>query len=102
MIRTLVIARAYGGEPIKRVAMGVGPRVVYLANPDRVAAVESGTSAPVGFPEEDVFQFEENIYRRLTAQWAAHPNLMREAWSALEPFLPMGLPFLSYSAINEL
>jgi hypothetical protein len=46
----LVLAMASGGKPIKRIMMGIGERVFYLANPDLIAAVEAGESDPVGFP----------------------------------------------------
>ncbi len=45
-----VLARASGGKPIMRIVMGVGERVVYLANPERIDAVTAGQSDPVGFP----------------------------------------------------
>lgn len=47
-----VIARADRGEPLERIAMETGRRVVYLANPARIAAVEVGDGHPIGFPIE--------------------------------------------------
>jgi len=64
-----VIARAYGGQPLRRMALKSGKNCVYLANPDNLASVESGDSFPVGFPREDVFLFDSIAYEILRVQW---------------------------------
>jgi hypothetical protein len=69
MVVRKALVRAYGGEPLCRVVVGETERVVYIANPDKLPAVEAGDSSPVGFPHEDVFEFDAALYERLRDQW---------------------------------
>ena len=59
-----VIARAYGGEPLKRVATQAQKCLVYILNP--MCHSESGG---VGFPIQDVFIYDEDIFLTLCHQW---------------------------------
>ena len=68
MTEDLVIARAYRGEPLKRVAVRTKHGIVYLVNPSRLRDVKSGGANPVGFPKEDVSQYDERSYFRLITQ----------------------------------
>jgi hypothetical protein len=65
----VVLARASRGEPLTRIAVGSGKKLIYLVNPTRLDALEAGNTSPVGFPREDVFQFDEDLARRLGDQW---------------------------------
>ena len=82
-----VIARAHGGEPLERVAMKTGRRVVYLANPTRIEAVMAGQSNPVGFPTEDVFEFDEDVFAVLADQWARQRATDPATWQRLTPYV---------------
>jgi hypothetical protein len=64
-----VLARAYRSEPLRRIAIEAGDRVVYLANPEYLMEVEAGESDPVGYPREDVFEFDADLYMQLREQW---------------------------------
>jgi hypothetical protein len=86
MTRRTVLARAYGGEPLQRALVELGATVAYLANPTRLAAVEAGESYPVGFPNEDVFDFDEDLYARLRGQWERDGKTDQSLWSQARPF----------------
>jgi hypothetical protein len=81
----LVLAMASGGKPIKRIMMGIGERVFYLANPDLITAVEAGESDPVGFPQEDVFEFDEE-FAALADQWARQRATDPATWRKLRRY----------------
>lgn len=65
MDRRLVIARAFQGEPLKMAVVSIGDNSIYLANPDQLGRVNSGDPAPVGFPRDDVYEFDETLFSGL-------------------------------------
>jgi hypothetical protein len=83
---TIVIARAYGGEPLRRFALKSGKYCVYLANPENLASVESGDSSPVGFPNEDVFLFDSMAYDDLVSEWTSQSATNPRSWQRLKPY----------------
>jgi hypothetical protein len=85
-----VLAIASGGKPLKRMLIGVGDRVFYLANPERIAAVEAGETEPIGFPQEDVFQFDEDVFAALADQWARQRETDPAIWRKLKPYALRG------------
>jgi hypothetical protein len=64
-----VIVRAFGGEPLKRVVVNIGEKLVYIANPDLLSRVQSGESSAVGFPPNDVYIYEDIAFSRLASEW---------------------------------
>jgi hypothetical protein len=82
----LVLARASGGKPLERMLMGIGERVFYLANPERIAAVEAGETDPVGYPQEDVFEFDEAVFADLSDQWARKRATEPATWQRLRSY----------------
>jgi hypothetical protein len=85
-MRQVVLAMASGGEPLRRMLIDVGERVFYLANPERIAAVEAGRSEPVGFPQEDVFEFDEEVFAALAEQWARQRATDPATWTKLKRY----------------
>jgi hypothetical protein len=81
-----VLARASGRKPIKRILIEPGERVFYLANPERIDAVRAGVSDPVGFPKEDVFEFDEGVFVALADQWARQRANDPATWRKLTPY----------------
>lgn len=81
-----VIARAHQGEPLERIALETGRRVVYLANPARIDAVLAGESNAVGFPKEDVFEFDEAAFAALADQWARQLATDPATWQKLKRY----------------
>lgn len=86
MQKKRVIVRASGGEPLERIVMGRGRRVIYLANPHRISAELSGETDPVGFPVEDVFAFNDQVYEALCLQWQKTQATKNADWEALRPY----------------
>lgn len=86
MQHDLVIARAFRGEPVKMVATMCARRLVYVADPSRIAAVEAGDSEPVGFPVEDVFRFDGEAYERLRQEWEQRHATDRASWRGLQRY----------------
>jgi hypothetical protein len=76
-----VLVRAFGGEPLDRVVVEHGERVIFLAHPGRIAAVQAGDSYPVGFPREDVFVFDAALYERLKYQWDSQGLTESALWA---------------------
>jgi hypothetical protein len=88
MARETVIVRAFRGEPLKRVAMDFGERLIYLANPELLKAVEAGDSAAVGFPIEDVYVFDKSVLYELETEWNETGATTNSVWRKLEKFHP--------------
>ena len=84
----VVIARAHGGEPVRMIAFGRRGRVVYVANPSRVDAINTGDSEPIGFPAEDVFRFDETLYQQLRADWEHLERALQQGEPGGERRLP--------------
>lgn len=82
----LVIAKTSRGEPLKRILFEAGERVMYLANPERIAAVKAGETEPVGFPREDVFVFDDEIYAVLAEEWASQRATQATTWERLRRY----------------
>lgn len=87
-----VIARAYRGEPVMRIATERCNGLIYLANPERIGDVQAGASCPVGFPEEDVFALDEPLFQRLRYQWEATGATDQALWACASPATREGQP----------
>lgn len=85
---TLVIARGYGGQPLKRKALKIGRGYAYLANPENLKSVETGDTSPVGFPIEDVFLFNSRAYATLSAEWSEQSATNPSTWRGLKLIAP--------------
>lgn len=87
-----VIARAYAGEPLDRLAVGVGHGLIYIINPvldgtDREAALWS-----IGFPEYAVYEFDEATYERILAAYLSPDRRgLMDLWKTARP-LKAALP----------
>jgi hypothetical protein len=80
MLGDRVLVRAIGGLPVELVAVEVKGGLVYVAHPGSLARVRAGISWPVGFPAEDVFEFDEGAHAALSDQWAVNRRLDRDDW----------------------
>ena len=83
-----VIVRDADGSPLKRVALEGENGLIYLATPELLVAVWEGKSDPVGFPCEDVFQFDEGTYAALIDQWARQRATEPALWRSLKRYEP--------------
>jgi hypothetical protein len=86
MNKSIVIARAYRGEPLKRLVLKVANGCVYVANPAAMTAVENGESFPIGFPEEDVFLFDSDAYEALASEWEKRKATNPQSWRRLRRY----------------
>lgn len=73
----LVIARCYGHEPIIRRVWDSTPDVVYICTEERYQLLNEGVANiyPVGFPRQDVFEYEESVLRELATDPSAWNRL---------------------------
>ena len=83
-----VIARAYRGEPLLRVAVEWTDRLVYLCSAPLLEQVLEGLSQPVGFPVEDVYEANTKSYEIARQQWEKVGNVSPDFWGNLQPFKP--------------
>ncbi len=86
MTHPIVIARAFEGKPLKRIALNRANGLVYVADEDRIPAIEAGESWPVGFPMEDIYIYKTNTYENLMTEWEENGATRQESWSCLRPF----------------
>ena len=82
-----VLVRAVGGEPLHRVAVDAGERVVYITTHDGVPAVERGEREPTEFPKGDVFPYNSISYKELRAQWDAEGRTDSGIWRGLSQYI---------------
>lgn len=66
-----VVALSFCGEPLARMLIAEDNGLSYIANPARIGAVESGDSDPVGFPNEDIYEYDDESFREAAAFWLA-------------------------------
>ena len=66
-----VLAKAYGNQPLDRVAVGSARKVIYIAAKSVARSMESGAPGGVGFPRDCVFQFDDGLFDSLKAAWEA-------------------------------
>lgn len=86
MAESFVIARAFEGEPLKRVALETGNGLVYLAAPEGISAIGAGEAGAVGFPMKDVFEFSESAFATLADQWARQRETDPATWGKLRHY----------------
>lgn len=65
----LVIARAYGDEPLRRIATGKIRGLTYVVNPQIVESSGIEPLSGVGFPDAAIFPFHNALYRKLRSAW---------------------------------
>lgn len=75
-----VLVRAVDGEPLKMKAINAANGLVYVANPASIERIRQGESWPVGFPPEDVFEFDEAAFEALSVRWLSQRILTLDEW----------------------
>ncbi len=79
-----VVVRAFAGEPLERVVCGSANSIVHVLYPGSVANFEASHTGGIGFPWNDVFEFDTVVFERLRTQWAER----RDAdWSDARPYV---------------
>ncbi|MGI9107676.1 MAG: hypothetical protein ACR2G4_15670 [Pyrinomonadaceae bacterium] len=85
-----ILIRAFRGVPLTRKVWDIGERVVYATDAKGLERLSAGLSAPppIGFPKEDVFKFDERLYKRLQGAIKRHDTLnLSGIWSEAKPYL---------------
>ena len=76
---TEVLARAFGGEPLRRESRGVEGGAVRIAEP------KTGKTAL--FPQVDVFEFDARLEKELRVAYEKHDQRrLAELWASASPF----------------
>ena len=88
MSRSIVLVRACGGQPLRRVFIHTEKGLVFVVNPDSITAVEKGDSIPIGFPRRDIFSFSSDIYQTLQAEFVKSGTVLVASWDACKRFVP--------------
>jgi hypothetical protein len=81
-----VLARAYRGEPLRRVVVEHTDRAAFLVSPNSLAAFVAGEIGSAGFPIEDVFEFDDALYQRLREQWERESRTDEMLWRSARPY----------------
>jgi hypothetical protein len=84
-----VLVRAFGGVPLARKVWGEGQRVIYITDDEGFKRLAAGRAivSPVGFPKEDVFQFDDRLFRRLeSAVKRRDTRNLPGIWSEAKPY----------------
>ena len=76
----VVLARACRGEPWRCLLIDSTERGGFLIGPESLSAFQTGECQPVGFPIEDVFEFDGSLYDRLLEQWNRERRTDDELW----------------------
>jgi hypothetical protein len=83
-----VLVKAYGDRPLERAVWEVGNGKVYISRPELIELCERREAWPIGFPKEDVFLFDDSLYRRLeSAARRKDKRQLAGIWSEAKPYL---------------
>jgi hypothetical protein len=84
----IVLVRAYEWKPLERKVWSIGKTTIMLSNPVLFESIEAGKAWPMGFPIEDVFQFDEGLYKQLIKAYerGAGEKLIK-LWAKGTPYL---------------
>ncbi len=86
MAYPVAMARAWRGEPWRCVVVQSTGRATFLTAQDQVAAIDAGEIAPIGFPAEDVYEFDRDIFDALRRQWESQHQTDDRLWHTAVPF----------------
>ena len=86
--REPVIVRAYGGEAARRILLTATADAAFVCREENYDAIIAGSRpAPmIGFPREDVFEFDEGVFATLAEQWARQRATDPAIWRKLKRY----------------
>jgi hypothetical protein len=86
--RMVVIVRALGGEPARRILLSNTADAVFVCREEDYDAIVAGNRpAPmIGFPQDDVFECDEAVFAALADQWARQRNTDPSTWRQLRRY----------------
>jgi hypothetical protein len=83
-----VIVRAFGGEPLKRVAYKKGQRLIYVSRQDLYEKILDGEKMPIGFPTDDVFEFDPMLFKGLRYAFIHKTRDLTGLWAKCKRYNP--------------
>lgn len=86
MAYVMAMARAFRGEPWRCMVVDTTERAAFLTDPEHAQAVQTGEIRPVGFPIEDVYEFDSGLFSQLSRQWEQDRRTDDQLWRSAVPF----------------
>ena len=84
----LVIAKAYGDEPLVRVLTGCQSGLAYVLNPDGIDQTDVVEFSGVGFPQGAVFKHDPELADSLAVAWRnGDAQAIATLWSRATPLM---------------
>lgn len=80
-----VIVRAFRGQPLRRVTHECANGRVYVSSERAIRLAQSGALPAVGFPVEDTFVFDAEVFERLARAWSKDGETKPDDWRELKP-----------------
>jgi hypothetical protein len=85
MAQSIVIARGFGGEPKRLLALSAEDGRVLVGVTEENANTESVDNF-VSLPKSDVFEFEAQLFERLLEEWEMMGRTDPATWRSLRPW----------------
>jgi hypothetical protein len=83
-----VLARAYGDRPLDRVAVRFEKKVTFIAAQSVASAMQPGELGGIGFPRENVFTFDAELFESLEGAWSdGDGETLSRLWAKATPLL---------------
>lgn len=79
-----VIVRAFGNQPLARIVWEISENTVFITNDEQFKRLMEGAEdalMPIGFPSEDVFEYDSTWIASLKKEGESRPN-----WNKLRPW----------------
>jgi hypothetical protein len=83
MLPTYVILKGVYGEPLKRVFMAVADTEIIIGDPERLREIKSGDQSVDFVSQDNVFNFEEDVYLQLLIEWQTAKGTSPNLWQRL-------------------
>lgn len=81
-----VLVRASRGKPLHRVAVSAANGLIYVARKESLETKKGSEFNPIGFPEQDIFVFDSDLFQRLEAEWLDKGETAPQSWlTAVRP-----------------
>ncbi len=84
MRQSIVIVRAFAGEPLKRVVVEANEKRAAVALPETLDRIASGEMIAISLPRSDLYQFEPIAFERLRAEWEREGSTNPQSWRRLK------------------
>jgi hypothetical protein len=81
------MVRALGLQPLERIVWEVVGDKVFICNPQSLEACKRREAFALGFPREDVFVFDERLFRRLNGAYNRKDKHLRGIWTEAKSYL---------------